>query len=61
MLPENIIGREGKKSRMAPKARPAKIVESDVPVEEMGGKPNQFRPDVQPARKPPGPRPAKKN
>ena len=60
MLPENIIGKEGKSSRMDPKARPAKILASEGSSEKRGGEPKQLQTGAQPFRKPPGPRPAKK-
>ena len=60
MVPREIIGKDGKKSNMDPKARPAKIVTTALPSIEAGGEPKQIVTITTESRKPPGPPPAKK-
>ena len=60
MLPDNIIGKDGKKSRIDHKARPAKIIAYEAPTEERGAQPKKLGTGTQYPIKPPGPPPAKK-
>lgn len=59
MLAENIIGRDGKKSRMDHKAKLAKVLDYETPIEERDGQPKQMGTRVPRSRKLPGPPPQK--
>lgn len=61
MVTREIIGKDGKKSNMDPKARPAKIMVYDGPLEELGGQQKEMDPVMRISRKPPGPPPVKKS
>ena len=61
MLTREIIGKDGKKSNMDPKARPAKITVYEGPLEKMGGHRKETDPVMRISRKPPGPPPEKKS
>lgn len=60
MLTRKIIGKDGKKSNMDPKARPAKVMVYEDPLEKLGGKRKEMGTKMPRSRKPPGPPPVKK-
>lgn len=61
MSSENIVGIDGKKSRMDPKARPAKIITFEEKSVKDGGQPEKLGTGTQYPTKPPGPPPVKKS
>ena len=61
MSSEDIRGKDGKKSRMDPKARPAIIRAVEMPPVVYGVPPKQVPARTLRSRKPPGPKPSKKS